>query len=87
MAYKHVVKANAIDPLPVQNENNVGGLTFQLEGPTATSFMFFLTDTTQHFLRGSLYFKTQTKPDSLAPVIDFVQEDLFHMLETFKWDN
>jgi gliding motility-associated lipoprotein GldD len=85
LAYKHSIKANAIEEIPFRNKNGLGGFTFNLEGPVASSFMFYLTDTTDHFIRGSLYFNTQTRPDSLAPVFNFLREDLLHFMNSFEW--
>ena len=85
MANEHIVKANAIDELPIKNPNGVSGFAFEFEGATATPFTFFLTDSTQHYLRGSLYFYTKSRPDSLAPVIQFLKEDVMEMINTFAW--
>jgi hypothetical protein len=46
---------------------------------------FFLTDTTRHFFRGALYFNTQARPDSLAPVTAFLKEDIAVMINSFEW--
>jgi gliding motility-associated lipoprotein GldD len=81
----HNKRANYIEEMMVSKENGVGGMIFLVEGPAASPFQFFLTDSTEHFLRGSLYFNTQARPDSLAPVYEFVREDLLHMIETFEW--
>ena len=81
----HNKKANYIEELIIQKENQVSGFAFDIDGPAASPFQFFLTDSTHHFLRGALYFNTQARPDSLAPVIDFVREDILHLIETFAW--
>ncbi len=85
MANKHNLKANYIDDLVIKKPNGVGGIVFNIEGPVASPFQFYLSDTTAHFLRGALYFNTQTRPDSLKPVIDFVKTDIMHMINTFEW--
>jgi len=85
MANEHIVKANYIDEIPIQNKNGVSGFAFNLEGPVASPFMFYLTDSTDHFLRGSLYIHARARPDSLAPVVSFIKEDIFQMIETFDW--
>ena len=81
----HNKKANYIDELLIQKDNGVSGFVFLIEGPAASPFQFYLTDSTNHFLRGSLYFNTQARPDSLAPIYEFVEEDLLKMIETFEW--
>ena len=85
MANKHNLKANFIDDLVIRKPNGVGGIVFNIEGPVASSFQFFLSDTTSHFFRGALYFNTQARPDSLKPVIEFVKTDVMHMINTFEW--
>lgn len=84
--YKHTVKADAIEEIIYENpELNVYGTLYDLKGNTATSVQFYLTDSTNHFLRGSLYFNVPPNKDSLAPVIDFIREDIIHMMESFEW--
>ncbi|MEL6972389.1 MAG: hypothetical protein AAFO02_19640, partial [Bacteroidota bacterium] len=71
--------------LLINTDNGVSGIAFDIDGPAASPFQFFLTDSTQHYVRGSLYFNTKTRADSLAPVIDFVRTDILHLIETFEW--
>ena len=85
MANKHSMKATFIDELKIEKPNNVSGFIFNIEGPAASPFQFFLTDEENHFLRGALYFNTQAEPDSLAPVIEFVKYDITEMVNTFEW--
>lgn len=68
-----------------KTKNNITGLLFKLNGNVATQRQFFMTDTTQHFLRGALYFYAPPNSDSLKPVVDFIQADIDHMISTFKW--
>ncbi len=85
MAYKHTTKANSIEEVPFKNAMGTGGFTFNLEGPVASSFMFYITDSTSHFIRGSLYFNTQARPDSLRPAFEFLREDLLKLIDSFDW--
>ncbi len=87
MADWHNKKANYIDEMLIQKPNGVNGFAFLIEGPAASPFQFYLTDSTHHFLRGALYFNTQAKPDSMAPVYAFVKEDILKIIETFEWKN
>ncbi len=65
--------------------NNVGGLLFKLGGNAATQRQFFMTDTTKNFIRGALYFYASPNADSVKPVVDFIQQDIDHLISTFKW--
>jgi gliding motility-associated lipoprotein GldD len=86
MTNKHNIKASYIDELPIhRNADHVHGVVFNVEGPAASSYQFFLSDSTRHFLRGALYFNTQARPDSLAPVVKFMKVDLDRMVSTLKW--
>jgi len=85
MANEHIVKANAIDEIPVRNNQQTGGFMFRYKGPTATPLSFFLTDTTSNFLNGALYFQSKPRPDSLAPVLEFIQQDVEKMIASFEW--
>lgn len=83
----HITKADAISELPFINpENKVYGILYDLKGNTATSVQFYVTDSTSHFLRGSLYFSAEPDADSLAPVIEFFREDIIHLIETLRWN-
>jgi gliding motility-associated lipoprotein GldD len=85
LAGKHVLKADFIEDLPFQNNNGVKGFTFDIQGPAACPFQFYLSDSTRHFLRGAMYFNSAVQPDSLAPVLAFVKTDLQAMMQSFKW--
>lgn len=85
MSSKHIVKANAIDEIPVENDHQTGGFMFRYKGPTATPLSFFLTDTTDNYLNGALYFRSRPRPDSLAPVLEFIQQDVEKMIASFEW--
>jgi gliding motility-associated lipoprotein GldD len=85
LAMEHSRKATYIDEVKFEKPNGVSGFIFNLEGPVATPFQFYMTDSTHHFLRGALYFSTQIRPDSLAPLYEFVKIDISHMINTFTW--
>jgi gliding motility-associated lipoprotein GldD len=85
MTYQHTVKASSIDQAVIHTPNGIGGIFFHVGGNAATAQQFFLTDTARHFLRGALYFDTTPNEDSLAIVNNFLQVDLQHLINTFKW--
>ncbi|MBL0054838.1 MAG: hypothetical protein IPP31_01360 [Chitinophagaceae bacterium] len=65
--------------------NGVSGIFFRVGGNAATARQFYLTDTTRHFFRGALYFDVTPNADSLRPVLDFLQQDIDHLINTFRW--
>lgn len=85
LTFKHTTKADFIDENVVQNAHGVSGVLFEVGGNAASNAQFFLTDSSQHFIRGSLYFSSTPNEDSLAPVIRFVKEDMLKMMQSFEW--
>lgn len=87
MLTKHLQKANGIrDSLIVNEEHHVYGMLIEMDGKAvATPLQFYLTDSTNNFVRGALYFNFKPDNDSLQPVIDFIREDIDHMINTFEW--
>lgn len=86
LVYKHTSRADGIQEVPfVDRDNRRYGILYELAGDVASTVQFFLTDSTNHFLRGSLYFNTTTNRDSLNPIIRFVKQDIEHMIETVQW--
>lgn len=83
----HMIKADFIDDAKIEKkERNVYGLVSNVGGDVASSYQFYVTDSTNHFVRGSLYFNATPNVDSLAPAIAFVRKDLINMLETWEWE-
>lgn len=68
-------------------QNGITGVFFRVGGNAATAKQFFMSDTTKNFFRGALYFDVTPNADSLRPVVDFLQKDIDHLINTFKWTN
>jgi len=86
-AYHHTIKADAIIETPYINPNKkVYGTMYEIKGDAASNVQFYLTDSTKHFLRGALYFDVVPNKDSLAPVLNFINTDIQHMIETMEWN-
>jgi gliding motility-associated lipoprotein GldD len=87
MALKHMSKSTGITEQIVNiPDKKVYGLIYTIEGiGAASTYQFYLTDSTRNFVRGALYFSVSPNNDSLAPVIRFIQSDIRHMVETFHW--
>lgn len=86
LAFKHTVKANAIDQKLINYpDKKVYGVYYAIDGNTASSVQFFLTDSARHYFRGALYFNERPQYDSIQPVVDFLKKDIDHMIATFKW--
>lgn len=84
---QHNVKAYAIEESILELPNGLYASYTELEGQVPTQVQFHITDkdSTDHFMRGALYFRTATKNDSLAPVINYLKKDVIHLLTTLEW--
>jgi gliding motility-associated lipoprotein GldD len=87
MTFKHTYKASSIDDSLMRTPNGVSGVFFKVGGNAATARQFFVTDSVKHFLRGALYFDTTPNEDSLGIVNQFLQADMAHLINTFRWKN
>ncbi|TXB65789.1 gliding motility lipoprotein GldD [Vicingus serpentipes] len=88
LAFKHTVKAIDIQQKTINNpDKNMFGLIYDIKGDAASEYQFHLTDSTNHFLRGSLYFNNAPNQDSIQPVLNFIKQDIEHLFETFEWKN
>jgi gliding motility-associated lipoprotein GldD len=85
-AFKHSVKATSIDQALIHiPERKIYGVYYTIDGNAASSVQFFLTDSTKHYLRGSLYFNSVPRLDSIQPVLTFVKKDVDVLIKTLKW--
>lgn len=87
MVFSHEMKAAGIRTQRFDfPEHQVGGVLYNLQGPVASPIQFFATDSTAHFLRGSLYFDHTPNPDSLKPSLTHIEQDIVHLIETLAWN-
>lgn len=85
-AFKHAIKASYIDEAMISYpERKVYGTFYTIGGNAASPAQFYVTDSTRHYLRASLYFNERPKIDSLQPVVDYIMEDMRTMIKTLEW--
>lgn len=86
LVYKHTVKADGIEEIPINfASKKVYGLLYNLSGNSASQVQFYLTDSTNHFLRCALYFNSSPNADSIAPVLNFISKDIDRFISSFHW--
>lgn len=83
---KHYIKAEGVREQIYETEHGKVATVFELEGDVPSQYQFYVTDSSKHFIRGAVYFKTATKNDSLAPIIEFMKKDVIHLLNTLEWE-
>jgi len=84
--YEHHHMASGILPTEFSNtEKQVYGTAYELMGNSAVNYLFYLTDSTNHYFMGQLFFEAVPNYDSLQPCITFIKEDMEHLIESFEW--
>ena len=84
---QHQIKAYAIDEIILKTRHGYTATIAEISGEVPTQIQFITTDSINHFMRGALYFQTATQNDSLAPAIQYVKNDIIHLLNTLQWKN
>lgn len=83
---EHAAKADGIQPKVFENlENKVYGAFYEVIGDAASQAQFFVTDSTNHFVTGALYFKTKPNYDSIYPAAKYLQNDMGRIMESLRW--
>ncbi len=86
LSIEHSSKADGILPHPfVNEEDKVYGMYFEVIGDAASQAQFYVTDSTRHFVTGSLYFYTKPNYDSIYPAASYLQNDIKKIMESIKW--
>ena len=86
LTQKHVIKADEIAEQPYLNkEHSVFGMFYEIGGNAASQSQFYVTDSTKHFLNGSLYFYSKPNYDSIYPAAVYLKNDIQHIMESLRW--
>ncbi len=86
LSYEHVIKAdNIMEQKYIDESGRVFGMFYEVKGDAASQAQFYATDSTRHFLTGSLYFYAKPNYDSVYPAAVYLQKDVRRILETLKW--
>ena len=86
LTYEHAKRADYIEPQLITAPNQIYALVYNVGGAAASPTQFFVTDTVNHWLRGALYFKTSPNPDSLEPLINYIDEDIGRLIRSIRWE-
>ncbi|QCK13716.1 gliding motility lipoprotein GldD [Mangrovivirga cuniculi] len=82
---KHQIKATGISEVIDTLETGKVAVYALIQGEVPSQVQFFVTDSTENFFRGALYFPVATKNDSLKPSVEYLKEDIDVMLNSLEW--
>ncbi len=86
LSYDHAAQADGIRPRVYENsQEKVYGTFFEVSGNAASQAQFYVTDSVQHFVSGSLYFSSKPNYDSIYPAAAYLQQDIAHIMESMRW--
>ena len=86
LVFKHTVKADQITSNDyTDDKKKVFGTMYEITGNAASQIQFHITDSTNHFVKGALYFSRAPNYDSILPAVAFIKKDILHAIETFEW--
>lgn len=86
LSYEHVVKADNIVEQPfINREDGVYGMFYEVSGNAASQSQFYVTDSINHFVTGSLYFYAKPNYDSILPAAMYLQNDIRRIMESLRW--
>ncbi len=86
LVFKHAVKAEQIVPKDFVNpKRRVFGSLYEITGNAASHLQFHVTDSTNNFIKGSLYFYVRPNYDSILPAVDYIKKDVLKLVETLEW--
>tara|TARA_B110000046_G_scaffold174294_1_gene197872 strand:+ start:3613 stop:4164 length:552 start_codon:yes stop_codon:yes gene_type:complete len=86
MVFKHTVKAEQIIPKDfINSKKRVFGSLYEITGNAASQIQFHITDSTNNFIKGSLYFYAKPNYDSILPAVAYIKEDILYLIESLEW--
>ena len=88
LVFKHTVKAEEIfiEDIVIK-EKRIFASIHEITGNAASHLQFHVTDSTDNFIKGSLYFYAKPNYDSILPAVSYIKEDILQLIETLEWEN
>jgi gliding motility-associated lipoprotein GldD len=85
---QHTIKADGIEGDIYTNKlRDVYGMFYEVSGDAASQAQFYLTDSVNHFITASAYFRTKPNYDSIVPAAAYLKKDMRHIVETMRWQD
>ena len=82
LVYRQNVNTEQVEAIAYEDyDAHLYATLFTLSAESATPIQFIATDSTQYLLRGALYYDNPVKSDSVAPSLQYLEEDIMHLIE------
>ena len=83
---RHQIKAESILERKVVTSKKKQATIFEIKGAVASPYQLITTDSVKNFLRVALYLDVPIENDSIAPVINYLKDDVNQILNTLTWN-
>ncbi len=85
LVYVHSYRASEINALNYNDSiKGISAELYQLKGNAATPLQFMASDDSSFIFRGSLYFNNIVTYDSVAPIIEYIKDDIIEIIESIN---
>ena len=81
---KKSLKPPKIQEFVNENEKLYASI-INIKGDVTSPYQFYATDSTSHLIIGILNLKSKTKHDSVLPALNYLKNDVYHLIESIKW--
>ncbi|MFT5750564.1 MAG: gliding motility-associated lipoprotein GldD [Flavobacteriales bacterium] len=86
LTYEHVKKADdIIEEKYINEKQKAYGMFYDVLGNAASQSQFYVTDSINHFITGSIYFNVKPNYDSILPAAAYLKNDIRLLMETIRW--
>ena len=70
----------------VNEKKKVFASIINIKGDITSPYQFYATDSTNNLIIGILNFKSNTKYDSVLPALNYLKNDIYHLIESLNWN-
>ena len=70
----------------VNEKTKVFASIINIKGDITSPYQFYATDSTNNLIIGILNFKSNTKYDSVLPALNYLKNDIYHLIESLNWN-
>ena len=86
LVYRQNINTDRVEAIAYEDsEAQLFATLYTLSAQSATPVQFIATDSIHYLLRGALYFDTPVKADSVAPSLEYIENDIMHMIESITY--
>lgn len=83
LVYRQNINTEMVEAVAYENpESSVYATLYVLSSESATPIQFIATDSVQYLLRGALYYDKPVKADSVAPSLQYLENDIMQLIES-----